>query len=1166
MSKFQQEYNKAEQRAQAEAREAAVGAQVALPEGSVPDDGDVDLPVDDQGVPIAVPGVDTVADAGIRTDQAVSDVQSEGSVGTGAGDIASVDTGAEGEVQGELSPAEDLREQAIQNTLRRGQGQDENGNLIPHTYETAAAEVDSELAAQEGRGQRSDVDYSREGFQDLPNQLTKKGYSKDDIDNVILTGEKLGEHLGDTINPIISSPDLNSSVEGQENIAKVVKSLQSLGAIDNNTLSVKPELGNALSLSIMEVMLDEANKRDRLAATDEVDLDTVDADDYDPFGAIGEVSDIGAINTANVRGNLFEKVASKLVPPAPGASPDAPQARPNYQYKNPLIENEAAPAVDALLWQAVKDAGLLTEFTDGDGKTYVRFNDKGEKFFNSSRPILNDIVDPQALIHPGKTPSYRGETIGKERERKSAKDVSIKSKVDRDSEGAQKISDAKGHLGAMPLRVKPGLFRYAQGIVLAAEQQMAEQIEKQKQNLQEDPEAPLQGLFIDGFIGETLGIDEAAFRKLHAKSYETLSRARDRSNGQFQFDDNMVINDANAKIRKALKARSAEIKQATETKGIFYNKWFHAASNGRLHTLNNVLNGQDSKLVRGFVGSARPATFKVGDGSRVEENWKYIVAHNLAPNAANKTRADLLRDFDGVQAKYLDTGKRLLAAVKNGLVDEIPGILEEVEDASDKGEWSFKVGALMDLARHDAAGPNGSFSPEAQTEHDGKQNGIAIQIMQSGRQELMKNIGVIYDDQANAINQQDIRELMWDNKDNVIELMFSDDKDILGSWQDFFNEGGVVSNQKEMLKQPVMETSYGKDALFHIQSATDFLNANPNGLSKLLSSNGGPYESLPQAADALNGIIGNTIKNTLNLRHQEILKEVALFYAALGRDLKFRGPLGNWIYLGNKEFRASGDPLVIMDRLGREITAQLGKVKATGQGAKPVTKFKDKDNKFTKESLSFLGQVAQNQMPVLSIQNIDSAIMVNTINEINDGKTHPDFMLPIHDAIITDANTVDMYHKAINDQFIKTNIEYNLATAIKEAVESDFAATMKSIDNRESYPIGPTAERYRAIWGFFNMHNKFIESAKARGNTPSPNSVAIVKAGRTLHPTILEENPEPIRGARLKGLFEEMFIRQGSPVDTPRHGAGSLTEWEADINRSKGDFANQPNIRSTQYN
>jgi hypothetical protein len=64
--------------------------------------------------------------------------------------------------------------------------------------------------------------------------------------------------------------------------------------------------------------------------------------------------------------------------------------------------------------------------------------------------------------------------------------------------------------------------------------------------------------------------------------------------------------------------------------------------------------------------------------------------------------------------------------------------------------------------------------------------------------------------------------------------------------------------------------------------------------------------------------------------------------------------------------------------------------------------------------------------------------MANTIKEVNkdryDVGKPPKFVIPVHDAIITDATSVRDYHSTINRQFRKTNNEYSVTKAIYEGL------------------------------------------------------------------------------------------------------------------------------------
>ena len=74
------------------------------------------------------------------------------------------------------------------------------------------------------------------------------------------------------------------------------------------------------------------------------------------------------------------------------------------------------------------------------------------------------------------------------------------------------------------------------------------------------------------------------------------------------------------------------------------------------------------------------------------------------------------------------------------------------EDSGNAGEWGYPLQSYLDMYEFEKARKLGtSFKPKAQAQHDGKQNGIAIQAMQYGRENILQRTGVLYANEDNVI-------------------------------------------------------------------------------------------------------------------------------------------------------------------------------------------------------------------------------------------------------------------------------------------------------------------------------------------------------------------------------------------------------------------------------
>jgi len=866
--------------------------------------------------------------------------------------------------------------------------------------------------------------------------------TRDALMNVVNTGFELREKLDETFRPTLD--DFSEPAQNVKN------TLAKNNLIDTTTNQLQPKVANALTIQLLENIQDYINKRDDRAVgnynasqSDNVSL----FDPEEPAKVQGQI-----LNSDYTRGTLARGVIGKLVQ----APNQTGQTVTGYGDAGVTLDPEAADYLDTLMWNAVKEMGFLEYNTDGESEFY-RMSEGAENFFNNSRELLADI-QPEKRIDTSSVPTVEGESVpGFERLKgKKTGPVSQKSKLDENMVIERQV---KNNLGRMPLRIVEDRYNFAMQVV-ASVIQVAED-----------------GKTITGLAGQSdtgffstepwasmIGLDEKKWMKAYNRALKT-------HNG----NEGLATEQADRVVRREAKKIFQTMIDGDNKDGkVFYNKWFHASSVGRYFVRNTILNYQDSKLVRNFVGSAKRFPLNLNNatdsGSKILSNWKYIIGKNLlkpsetgvidrtgAPvktedmtwKAIERASNKVINDpSNPIYQKWYSTGNKL-RTIKDSDFTNVEALNELVgpdflEDFQDPAEWGYKLQSLIDFANYVDAkakakqNPNAPslFEPQAQTQHDGKQNGIAIQAMQLGDVDLLASVGTIYSAKEGAvIPEGDIRKRYVDMMPLAIKKTFEGLPEKIDLWNTVLDSIDKHEDRKAITRlisrTPLMEVSYGKDPSFNHDTVIDFLNGKYGDIVQdaIRVSEIENYERKTLIED-FNSLIKATLTDSIPTTHQKTLQDMGMLWSMMGKTPTYKGPLGTNIFLGSTEWTDTGRTVPIPTPEG-VVFKTIRRATPTGSARSKSKKILNKETGFWEtQKPSRYGQEVANQLPVISVQQIDAAIMAKTINDINNGRKEPLFMLPVHDAIITDASSVDQYHQRINKNFVEVNKQYSLANNI----------------------------------------------------------------------------------------------------------------------------------------
>ena len=1007
---------------------------------------------------------------------------------------------------------------------------------------------------------------------ELRNKFKTATSTKDALDNVIATGIRLRENLDETFIPATrDETDLGRSV---------INTLVQKDLLDTTTNQLKPKVANALTIQLLENIQDHLNKRDERVIGKYNSTQSENAsfffDTDKPSELQGQI-----LNGDYTRGNLARGVIGKLgqTPTQDGITVTG------YGDSGKTLTPEEADYLDTLMWNAVKNTGFLEVNADGDTEFYT-MSKEAEDFFNNSRELLADI-QPERRIDVSDAPAISGQSIpGLERLKgERTGPVSQKSKLDSNMVIENKVKDT---LSRMPLKIMEERYGFAMQVVASV--------------IQTDDKGTIIGLAnqsSEGFFSNEpwaamIGLDEKKWQKAYNRALKTnngdISLSRDQA-------DRVVR-------REAKKIFQTMIDGDQRRDKVFYNKWFHASSVGRYFVRNTILNYQDSKLVRNFVGSAKRVPLNLNNsqdtGSEILANWKYIIGKNLLTpeeggvkdrsgafsktedmrwSAIEKATNRIINDPNNpTYIKWYKTGSKLRTIAESDYtnieaLNELVGP-EFIDDFQDPAEWGYKFQSLVDFANYVDAkkaakqtdGPV-LFEPLAQTQHDGKQNGIAIQAMQMGNIDLLKAVGLMYrSEEDSVIPEGDIRQQYVNQMPSSIDTVFINSPEkktifnkMLQNISDHEERKAIV---RLISRTPLMEVSYGKDPSYNQDTVIDFLNSKyGNLLIDAANEVDIPNYKRADMIEDFNKLIENTIGSTLNIKHQKTLQSMGMLWSMMGKTPFYKGPLGTNIFLGSKEWTETGLQVPVPTPEGTVMRPVKTRQPTGSARSARKKRLNQKTSDWELAPPSPYGREVANQLPVISIQQIDAAIMAQTILDVNKNRRDPLFMLPVHDAIITDATSVRDYHQVINKNFVEVNKKYNLANNILNGYNEAKSVFLNTVNPNGAYLLAETGP-HRSMHTYLVALNEREKEKQKRIVQPitgrrrkKGSAEKLLDAARVFG---WSENGGSISGKNLLNLF--------NAIENYENIAGDFSQWKTDSETRKAIALKKLALKAYQYN
>jgi hypothetical protein len=445
---------------------------------------------------------------------------------------------------------------------------------------------------------------------------------------------------------------------------------------------------------------------------------------------------------------------------------------------------------------------------------------------------------------------------------------------------------------------------------------------------------------------------------------------------------------------------------------------------------------------------------------------------------------------------------------------------------------------------------------------------------------------MIYESGDNIIPQGDIRNRFGDNIPLAIGKQFRKNKEKIEFWGNVFtrlnNSNRSDDMIKDLSKQPLMETSYGKWRGFHYETAENFMRGEyGNIITDALENSGIPEYTETKAIDDLTEIISKTLELSLDLETQQLHKEIGDIFAFMGTTPSFKGPLGNTVYLGSKELVETGESVDVMTAQGM-VTKNLGRVISTGTKRSTKTKVLDKISGAWRDSeLSPYGQEVRNQIVVLPTQHIDGATMAVGVNYANKGRRPSEdatFLIPVHDAAIVDSTSAKIVHRSINKAFTDVNSNYNTNKALFEGAQDTMVALMSELRkdgnlNTQKYHLTLESVRWRALHDYLRILNEKAEEksslsqnenkkvnellSKVSANGWSPQGAVLT--GNQLRNVLTEVSKYSNILPRLAAAAKKSIEKKGEAIKALTTGTEKMVDENGQpVVDSKGNFIYLP--------
>jgi len=515
----------------------------------------------------------------------------------------------------------------------------------------------------------------------------------------------------------------------------------------------------------------------------------------------------------------------------------------------------------------------------------------------------------------------------------------------------------------------------------------------------------------------------------------------------------------------------------------FYYGYTVINNSSRLMISQTELNYQADKVARFLVDGATPVVWNKGNKKK-ERAFNLVLARSLVPYADKMPKEQQLAKLEELRPSFIKFGNSLVKYTNDqkAMANLDPRRLAEAE-ANDQGlvisenmesyfknigkdGFYFAMDALHELARYEAT-PNGqSFATRLKAEMDGNANGAVIQGMQMGISRILKKGGVIFTDIDNITKSR--AELLEEDirYDVFKEMQVFDETSKDMRFKDILESIKSQNKVKDLMKNPIMTTIYGKESRFHSQHAKKFMMDNKEIFKNILNDFDGD-------AEAVSKLFGEYLHHALNkglggaIEHGRLMKTMGRAFNFTNRIVEVEGANGFMVQAGGFEYYVDQTLKIPMGQgLSPDVLSpneQFG----TARQSMDVTTYRRKASAQSKADAKVIsegtknnpkiGSKLRNQLAVNGTQNIDATVAQKTVTRVQ--KQSPDgLVMQVYDAFMGDVNTYEQLLDASNDEFKIVNRDYNMIIAEKKALIKMLDSVKKEVAQKkaanETYDIG----------------------------------------------------------------------------------------------------------------
>jgi hypothetical protein len=385
---------------------------------------------------------------------------------------------------------------------------------------------------------------------------------------------------------------------------------------------------------------------------------------------------------------------------------------------------------------------------------------------------------------------------------------------------------------------------------------------------------------------------------------------------------------------------------------------------------------------------------------------------------------------------------------------------------------------------------------------DGNQNGIFLQALFSGNTPQAIQLGTFNP------SMEDLRTFALSSLHSKIDELLPDDSDqFRNGWKEFFkaiiDKHGKAKVASMLLKSPLMQASYGKDASMFSSHVEDFLTEQvAEEYAKYIGPAYDGEKADPQ--ELLNNAVESTLRDILDGGFSTQMKSVGRYMSILGAVPTFAGITGDTQIFSTPGVmpKYAGDSDVLIQEqvdgekiiLKRKAIAQSvyntleGKqieIEQTMRGYDPnATKGLQRYwNKRTQQWDFFdnpIGSAQGRLLNVMPIQSADGDLVKLTTMFVNSNRNElPKPISWVHDSIISTASGSLIYRNAYNNYAIPAAIPAiaKFAGNIDSAWNTAEKHTFRQAEKAGIVGIGDNGD-YPSLGAFFDeIHNKYSEGS-----------------------------------------------------------------------------------------